>query len=207
MNNHKIYDKRSIEVFMKKTVLILTGVVLAVALFCASCDRPPTEEINKAVEALGRAENDADAVAYAGSILARARDAMDKMQEEVNQKRFDSAKLFAADVVSLSERAIEEGKVGAARAREEAASLLGGLGSSIAQTETALNEARGHDIEIDYNALGATLDAARNTYDSAQSSLEDGDFPDALEKGQEVRSTISDVNSTINQGAQGLLKK
>jgi hypothetical protein len=84
---------------------------------------------------------------------------------------------------------------------------LGGLGPSIAQTETALNEAKGHEIEIDYDALGATLNAARTTYDSAQSSLEDGDIPDAIEKGQVVRSVLSDVNSSINEGAQGLLKK
>jgi hypothetical protein len=193
---------------MKKTLFILTGVALAaVVLLCLSCDSPPTEEINKAIEALGRAENDADSVAYAGNILVRARDAIDKMQEEVNQKRFDSAKLFAADVVSLSERAIAEGRTGAARAREEATGLLGGLGGSIAQTETALNEAKGNDIEIDYDALGATLNAARTTYDSAQSSLEDGDIPNAIEKGQVVRSVLSDVNSSINEGAQGLLKK
>jgi hypothetical protein len=194
-----------IEVFMKRALFILMGV--AVVLLCLACDSPPTEEINKAIEALGRAENDADAVTYAGNILVRARDAMDKMQEEVEQKRFDSAKLFAADVVSLSERAIAEGRTGAARAREEAAGLLGGLGGSIAETQTALNEARGHEIEIDYDALGATLNAASTTVDSAQSSLEEGDFPDAIEKGQTVRSVLSDVNTSINEGAQNLLKK
>jgi HEPN domain-containing protein len=194
-------------VFMKKTLIFLSGAALLAVLLCISCARPPTEEMNRAVEAISRAENDADAVTYAGNILSRARDALTKMQEEANLKRFDSAKLFAAEAVSLSERAVTEGKANAARAREEAANLLGSLGRPIAETESALNEAKGHDIDIDYDALGATLNAAKTTFDSAQSSLEEGDFPDAIEKGQMARSVISDINDKINEGAQVLLGK
>jgi hypothetical protein len=196
------------EVFMKKTLVFLTGAaLLAVALLCISCVKPPTEEMNRAVEALSRAENDIDAVNYAGSILARARDAMTKMQEEANLKRFDSAKLFAADVVNLSERAITEGKAGAARAREEASSLLDSIRSSIVETQTALNEARGQNLDLDYDALTATLNAARTTFDSAQSSLGAGNYPDAIEKGRMVRSILSDINVKISEGVQVILGK
>jgi hypothetical protein len=196
------------EVFMKKTLIFIAGAaLLAVALLCMSCDEPPTEEMNRALEALSRAENDTDAVNYAGNILTRARDALSKMQEESSLKRFDSAKLFATDVVSLAERAITEGQAGAARAREEASNFLEGIRPSIAETQTALNEAQNHDLDLDYDSLTAALNAARTTFDSAQSSLGSGNFPEAIQKGQMVRSVLSDINTAISEGVQIVLVK
>jgi hypothetical protein len=196
------------EVFMKKTVMFLTGAaLLAVALLCISCEKPPTEEMNRAIEALSRAENDIDAANYAGNILTRARDTLARMQEEANLKRFDSAKLFAADVVSLAERAISEGMAGAARAREEASRLLENIRPSIAETQSSLNEARGQKLGIDSDALTAALNAARTTFDSALSSLGIGNFPDAIDKGQMVRSVLSDINTAISEGVQVILTK
>lgn len=184
------------------------SIFLVTAVLVLACAKPPVEEMNKAMEALTRAENNADAVGYAGTTLNRAREALAKMQEESDSKRYDSAKIFAADVIDLSERAIAEGRTGAARAREEAANLLSSLRDPLAETEAALGAAkRTPNIQLDFNALDSNMDYAKSNYSSAQQSLSSSNYPDALAKGQTVRSALSSINGSLNAAAQAMSSK
>ena len=192
-----------IKTTLTKTLFILIGVLVLLS----ACAKPPVEEMNKAIDALNRAENDYDAVTYAGNTLNRAREALARMQEEVDSKRFDSAKTYAADVVTYAERAMSEGRSNAAWAREEAANLLESLRTPLAQTESALNGARASNADLDYNALTNSLDSANRNYGNAEQSLQANNYADAITRGQDVRSTLSDINASINAAAQALSSK
>jgi hypothetical protein len=104
----------------------ITGkIYLALALFLAAgtvllaggCAKPPTEEMDAASAAVTRAENDPDAVTYAGNSLARAREALNRMSVEADSKRYDAAKSFAAEAIAAADKAISDGRAGAARAK------------------------------------------------------------------------------------------
>ena len=192
---------------MKKfTVTLLALSVLG--LFLAACAKPPTEEMNKAQDAVIRAENDADAVNYAGNTLIRARDALVKMQTEADAKRYDAAKNLAAEAVSTAEKAIEEGKTGAARAKDEAANLLNSLSGPLADTLNALNAAKQiKGLNFDFNALSADLDLANKTYDDAKQSLLANNYREAAIKGQSVRSLLAGINTSINEAVQAKSRK
>ena len=191
---------------MKFFNIVIFPVILALIL--AACATPPTEDMNKAQDAVTRAENDADAVAYAPNTLVRARDALTKMQSEADAKRYDSAKSYAADAISNAEKAISDGQAGAARARDEAATLVNGLAVPLEETTNALNTARAADnINLDYDTLSGDLDTAHQTYNDAQQSLGADNYPDAIAKGQNVRSMLSDINSSINGAALAASRK
>ncbi|MCL2129311.1 MAG: DUF4398 domain-containing protein [Treponema sp.] len=187
--------------------IIKTTLPILIILLITACATPPTEEMNMAKDAVVRAENDADAVAYAPNLLVRARDALTKMQNEANNKRYDSAKNFANEAVNYAERAISEGRAGAARAREEAANLVNGLQTPLAETANALDNAQRNDIILDYDGLSSDLDTANQTYDNAKQSLQADDYPRAITQGQNVRSMLNDINSSISQGAQAASRK
>ena len=181
---------------------------IVLVLTLAACATPPTEDMNKAQDAVTKAENDADAVAYAPNILVRARDALTRMQTEANAKRYDAAKNFANEAISNAEQAIADGKAAADRARDEAANLVNGLQAPLAQTADALDSAKQVDnIKLDFNTLSDDLNSARQTYDSAQQSLAAANYQDAVTKGQNVRSMLSDINSKINSAAQDTSRK
>jgi hypothetical protein len=114
---------------MKKLYFICT---LFVITALSSCVTPPLEEMNKAQDAVIRAENDVDAVTYASDTIVRAREALTKMQSEANAKRYDAAKNLAAEAINLAERAITEGKAGLAQARDEATNLISSLKGPLA---------------------------------------------------------------------------
>jgi hypothetical protein len=190
-----------------KTIKRIFPALLALGLILA-CAKPPVDEMNKASDAVTRAENDPDAVSYAGGALTRARDALSRMQSEAEAKRYDAAKNYAAEAVTNAEKAIADGKTGAARAREEAANLINSLSGPLGETADALNAARQvRNIKLDFDALSADMEAARSAYNSAQQSLQAGNYPSALSGGQNVRSLLAGVNARITEAAAAVSRK
>jgi hypothetical protein len=189
---------------LKLTVFIAGLLVLACI---AGCAKPPVEEMNNAREAVTRAENDADAALYAGNSLARARDALDRMQAEADSKRYDAAKTYAAEAVTAADKAVADGRAGAARAREEAAVLIAGLGPAIAETEQGLRAARSANLELDFTVLDQDLSAARQNADQAETALTGNQYQDAMEKGRNARAGLSDINQKLATAATAVSRK
>jgi hypothetical protein len=180
---------------------------LAVVLLAAACAKPPTDEMNRAVDAVTRAENDADAVTYAGNTLLRAQDALTRMREEAGSKRYDSARSLAAEAVAAAEKAVSDGKSAAARARTDTENLLNGLRTTVTETENALNNAKQQNINIDGNALEEDLLSAKNTIDDAQRSFAAGDYPDASSKGGIARSELENIKARIADASQAVSRR
>jgi len=186
---------------MKRIINTLAVVFIMVLAFSA-CATPPLEEMQKARDAVTRAENDVDAVTYAGNLIIRARDALTRMESEVENKRYDTAKEFAAEAISNAERAISEGQSAKDRSRSEAAALIDSLQKSLTDTQNAINRARSvPNILLDFDALTQDMDQARQIYDSARQSFQAGNNLDAVAKGQSVRALLSDINTRINEAA------
>jgi len=183
---------------MKKIFAILFSVAVLVLTF-ESCLRPPTEEMNQAIEAVVRAENDPDAMLYATSTVSRAKDALVQMQTEADERRYDSAKNYAAEATAAAEKAIADGKAGAERARSDAAALLRSVEAEINETQNALNAARSvRGVRLNFTSLESTLANTRYTYDSAAQSLRNGNYPDAVTKAQSIRPILANMRSQIS---------
>jgi hypothetical protein len=190
---------------MKK---ICKRLLIVIAFGFAACTAPPTEEMNRAHDAVIRAENDADAVTYAGNTLIRARDALVRMQDEADAKRYEEAKKYAAEAISNAEKAIADGKSGAERAREEATAVLNSLQGLIAETLSAINSARDvPNLQTDFDSITRNMDLARMNNDEAWSSFRADNFSDAIAKGHTVRSTLAEINSRLNVAAQDTIRK
>jgi len=164
--------------------------------------------MSAAEDAVLRAENDADAVTYAAGTLLRAREALGLMRTEADAKRYEAARNYASEASAAAEKAIADGKTGAARAREEAAALVNSLGSPLAETAAALGTARDiPGIALDYEALSADVDEARRSYDDARKSLADNNYGETVIKCQRVRSLLADVNGKIFSAVQEVGRK
>ncbi|GHV91431.1 hypothetical protein AGMMS50268_19340 [Spirochaetia bacterium] len=187
---------------------LLILAVLAVSLLWIGCAKPPKEEMEAAVTAVTRAENDADAVSYAGSTLARAREALNRMQAEADSKRYDAAKSYAAEAISAADKAIADGKTAAARARDEAASLINSVKSSLTETEKSVDSAKAvKNINLDFNAIDQDLDTARRTKDQAELSLAGANYQDALDKGRTARGILGDITTKLAGATTAVSRK
>jgi hypothetical protein len=191
---------------IRSTLILFT--LLALTMFLTGCAKPPTEEMDNAIAAVTRAENDPDAVAYGGPSIIRAREALANMQTEAGAKRYDAAKTYALEAVNAAERAIADGRAGAQRAREEAAALLSGVRGSLEETEKNLEAAKGvKNIQVDFDALGADFNSAKNMTDQAQTALSQADYQNSINKCQSARSILGDINTTLSQAAIGTSRK
>jgi hypothetical protein len=195
------------ELINKRTPFVLAITLLLTALI-SGCAKPPTAEMENAEAALARAENDPDAVAYGNASIIRARDALSTMRAEAAAKRYDSAKTYAQDAINAAERAIADGKTGAARARDEAALSLNGVRTSLGETQRNIDAAKSvTGIELDFNGIDGDYAAAQNQADQAQSALNGADYKGSLERSQSARSLLGDINARISQASIATSRK
>ena len=192
---------------MKLKLTVFVCSVLIFGSLVTGCAKPPTEEMNNAVEAVTRAENDIDAVTYAGNTVARARDALSRMQNEAASKRYDAAKSYAAEAIAAAERAISEGRSGAARARDEAAMLVSELPLLIIETRQGIDAARSARLPLNFTTLNNDFDKASNDADDAQIAFSDELYEDALRLGRTARSELAEINAQLTGAVTGSRRK
>jgi len=181
--------------------------ILACTLLATACAKPPTDEMNKATEAVAQAENDPDAVLYAVSSLARAKDALNRMNREAESKRYDAAKTYAAEAIAAADRAIADGRSGAARARDEATTLVMGLKPAIAETEQGMRSARAAGLPLDFPALNRSLDETKLETNQAETALADQNYNEALTKGRSAQAGLSDINRQLSNAVASTSRK
>ena len=187
-----------------KAVLLFSALVVILA----ACAKPPTAEIEAAEAAVTKAENDPDAAAYAESSLTRARNALSRAHTEVNAKRYDSAKSYAAEAVSAAEKAINDGRAAASRSREEANTLLAQVKQLLEETNAALENAKKVPrVHLDFPALTNGIDSARNDISQAEAANNANRPRESLEKSRSARSALGDIQNRINEGIRDTNRK
>jgi hypothetical protein len=188
-----------------KEIVVIIRVKYAFLVFVAAaallaCAKPPVEEMNNAVAAVSRAENDPDVVNYATNALARAREALSQMQSEADTKRYDNAKRLAADAQSLAEKAISDSRTAAQRMREEADGAIRAMQSAISETEQTLNNARrSRPAGVNIARLDQDFANARAMAGEAVIAQTESRYREAIDKSQTVRSALSTITSSLSQ--------
>ncbi|MDR0457374.1 MAG: DUF4398 domain-containing protein [Treponema sp.] len=192
---------------MKTTPRICICAILVLAALVMGCAKPPTEEMDMAAEAVTRAENDYDAVTYAKNSVVRAQDALARMNQEAAAKRYDAAKSYAAEAIAAAERAINEGRTGAARARDEAAALVSQLKPLITETGQGIEAARAAKLPLDFYSIDRDFDTAQYNTNEAQSALSGGRYQSAIDRGRSARSGLNTINQQLSVAVLGVSRK
>jgi len=190
--------------FIQKSLICVLLVSLALM---TGCTKPPTEEMNRAEEAVARAENDLDAVNYAANLVERAKDALALMHEEVDAKRYDAAINYANDAISLAERAINEGRAEAGRTREKAINTLSGLRPQLLETEKRIDNAKAAKLRLDFDAIDRDLNSAQRGYDQAQAAVSGNRYQEAIFLSNNVRSNLNGINQKLGAKAMEVSRK
>lgn len=192
----------------KYKIPALFFIILGLLCLAGGCAKPPTEEMDNAQAALTRAENDPDAVLYAADSITRARNALEQMRAEAAAKRYDAASTYAQETIRAADKAISDGRAAALRAKDDTASLMTLLSASIKETGEAIDAARQvQNSSLDFEALSRDFESARRTFDQAQVSASAGNYKDAMEKGQTVRSSLSGINARLSEAVMAVSRK
>ena len=186
--------------------LLPVYILFIVLVLMAGCAKPPEVEMQNAVEAVFRAENDPNAALYASGTLMRAKTALQQMHAESDHKRYDAAKTYALEAITLAERAIQEGQTGASRIVEESSSLIGDLRQEIEETQRNVNGARYSRLDLDYNQLDKEIVNALELADRVEANQASGNYQEALQGAKELRADLASINQRV-AGAVVIKKK
>jgi hypothetical protein len=183
--------------------------MICAALFLVlGCAKPPVEEMEAAREAVTRAENNANAVAYAGDGVRRARSALERMNDEANAKRYDAAKSAAAEAVAAAEKAIIDGQAASAKAADDASSLIVTAKTEIQAAEQALDAAWKSGVKnVNFSDLNSAAGDAWNSVEQAEMSLAQGRAQDAVNGAEEARRSAARISLALAEGARAGSRK
>lgn len=174
--------------------------IIVTAVTLAGCAKPPTEEMENAIAAVSRAENDPDVINYAAPALARAREALAQMQSEADAKRYNEARRLAGEAQSLAEKAVSDARSAIARAREEAENAIRLMQNSISETEQVLSDAaRSKPAGVDLPQLEQEFTDARGVATQAIEAQNGNRYGEAVDKSRAARSALSSITSSISQ--------
>jgi hypothetical protein len=176
-------------------------------MLAMGCAKPPTVEMTNATEAVTRAENDTNAVTYAGGSVARAKDALTRMNAEASAKRYDSARSYAAEAIAAAERAISDGRSGAERAKNEAAAYIADLKPLIAETEQGINAAKAAKLPLDFKSIDDDFDAARANTAQAEAAYAGNRYADAIDRGRAARVGLNGINQQLSTATLGVTRR
>lgn len=191
----------------RSSVRVFLIVALAV-LVLGACAKPPTAEMDAATAAVAKAEADADAVQYAAPSVARAKDALARMQAAAEAKQYDSAKSLAQETIQAAEKAITDGAVGKNRARDESSALLQTVKTALAEASSSLAAAaRIRGIGLDVAGTDREIQAAARIVDAMGADVSAGNYNAALTKGQGVRATLGTIQQRISGAVQAATRK
>jgi len=190
--------------FIQNSLICVLFVSLIVM---AGCTRPPTEEMNQAEEAVTRAENDPDAVTYAGNIIERAKDSLALMYEEADAKRYDAAINYANDAIALAERAINEGSGQAWLAKNEATNVMSSVGAQMQETERRIDNAKAAKLHLDFDSIDRDFDSAQRTFNQARSAMSGNRYQEAIFLSNNVRSSLNGINQKLGTSAMAVSRK
>jgi hypothetical protein len=130
------------------------------------------------------------------------------MQTEADSKRYDAARSYAAEAIAAADKAVTDGRAGAARAREEASSLVTALRPAISETNAAIQAAKtARNLNLDFAGIDRDFEAARRAADQAEVSLAGNNYQDALDRGRNARAGLSDINMRLSEAATAASRK
>jgi hypothetical protein len=200
--------KRNLEFITLRTARVLAACVCAAAFIFASCAKMPTEEMGQAEEAVVRAENDPDAKQYAQADVARARESLNNMQDEAAQKHYEQAKQLASETIALADKAISNGKAGAARIRSEADSAIRAMENSLSETQLTIDGAKSAGRStVNFAEIDSEYATALSGAEQARQANTSGNYRQAVDLSASVRTSLSNITERIGQAAQAQNRK
>jgi hypothetical protein len=189
-----------------KLVKPVFAALLILGLF--ACAKPPQAEIDAAKAAVAKAAANSDVVTYASEALARAQDALSRMQTELTAKHYDKVKTLALEASAAAEKAITEALANKEKVKADAAALIAAMKKALPEAEKTINAAKKiRNTKLDFAALAKSLAGAKTSITQADADFANGNFMAAWNKASAVQTTLADGEKTVADAVQAATKK
>ncbi|MCX7029893.1 MAG: DUF4398 domain-containing protein [Spirochaetes bacterium] len=180
--------------------------LLILGLF--ACAKPPQAEIDAAKAAVAKAAANSDVVMYASEALARAQDALSRMQTELTAKKYDKVKTLALEASAAAEKAITEALANKEKVKADAAALIAAMKKALPEAEKTITAAkRIPRTGLDFAALAKALTGAKASLTAADADYANGNFKAAWNKATAVQTALADGSKTVADAVQAATKK
>jgi len=184
----------------------ILAALLILGLF--ACAKPPQAEIDAAKAAVAKAAANSDVVTYAPEALAKAQDALSRMQTELTAKHYDKVKTIALEASAAAEKAISDALANKEKVKADAAALIAAMKKAIPEAEKTVAAAkRIPRTGLDFAALAKALAGAKSSLAAAETDQANGNFMAAWNKASAVQTALADGERTVATAVQTATKR
>jgi hypothetical protein len=181
---------------------------IAIAALVLSCAQPPKAEIDAARAKVATAQKDADILTYAPDSLKRAKDALERMEKFLLDKKYPEAKAAAVQAASLADGAKADVTGAKEKAKADATGLVAaGKNALAALLPTVSTAKKAKPAGLDLVALDKDLATARQKLADADTALGAGNFAAAREGASAANAAFSELEKRIADAIQKARKK
>lgn len=182
--------------------------LLAMIALVFSCAQPPKAEVDAARAAVAAAQQDPDIVTYSAETLQQAKDALARMEQFLNDRKYPEAKAAATQAASLAASAKQEVAGAKLKAKNDATDLIAGAKQQLAALLPTISAAkRAKPAGLDLATLDKDLAAARAKLADADSALAAGRYADARDGAGAAQAAFSDLEKRVADAVQAVRKK
>jgi hypothetical protein len=182
------------------------AVLLVIGLF--ACAKPPQAEIDAAKAAVAKAAANGDVVTYAPAALARAQDALARMQTELTAKKYDKVKTLALEASAAAEKAGTEALANKEKVKADAAALIAAMGKKVPEVEKTVAAAkRIRNTGLNFTTLAKALSDAKASLATAATDNANGDYMAAWTKASGVQTALANTEQSVATAVQAATKK
>ena len=158
--------------------------------------------------AVAKAAGDAVTVEYASAGIARAKDILARMQNEVAAKNYEVVKTLSQEAIQAAEKAITDGLAAKAKARDDANTLLSTQRAALTEARKALADASAvRGIQFDKAAIERDIGEAERNITSAGTDIAAENFRAAGTKAQTARALLAGVRQRLADATQAATRK
>jgi hypothetical protein len=190
---------------MRKTLVPVLTLGLAVVGLAAGCAQPPQAQIDAARTAVTSA-SDTKVSVYAPDQFASMQDAQSRLDAELAAQEakffitrsYAEAEKLAAEVETAAKQAAEAAAVAEEQAKNDATQLIADAKAALEAGVTTLATApKGKGTEADLQAMQADLDGATTALTEAETALGAMDYMEAKARAQAAKTSIDGVVAAV----------
>lgn len=173
-----------------------------------ACAKAPTSEMAAASAAVEKASSTSDTVEYAPSSLAKAKDLLSRMNTEAEEKRYDAAKLLAAQAEEAAEQAIIDGTNSKLKAKSDAELAISNTKKAISALKELFASAKTSKIKnLNTKEYEKLLLSAETGITEADNDFNRTSYKSALAKANTANTITADAQKLLSDAVKDSSKK
>lgn len=191
---------------MKKKILLISPIMLALFLVILSCAGEPKKELTEAKDALKKAR-EAQADRYASDLFTQAENLLTEAENQIAQKNYGEAKKLLINAMGIADTATAQALINKENVKQQAEDFISGSQAAMEQLKNTQKIAQDWKIPKEQTDLSVQIPSWEAQLSRAKEEFDKENFDISSKMAGEVYQQISTKDNELRELIMAKQKK